>query len=314
MSTEFGLIALIGLCVGVFFWVVINAYYEAKAAMVITDQRRAEVQSQFFKMLIPLARPLGETIRGIFPRAVDDEDVLDMGSDKKKSFRQRLAHKLMMAGSPEGLTPEEFIGLILISGFVGVFGGLGLSYWLMIMFKVNYFVLIVPVCSLLGFFFPGIWLRDTIKKRHTEIRRSLPFSLDLLTLSVEAGLDFTQALERIISKLGKTALAQEFNETLHAIRMGRSRGDALRDTGRRAGVSEMSTVLGALIQADELGASLGPILRIQSEMLRVKRSQLAEKMAMQAPVKILFPLVVFIFPTTFIIIIVPILLKLFGVK
>ena len=313
MDIQYVLIGLIGLSVGTFFWVVINAYYEAKSAIGLTDERRAEVKSPFFRILIPLARPLGDTIRGMFPRAVDEDGVIDIYA-KKKGFRQRLAHKLVMAGSPEGLTPEEFIGLVLISGFVGIFSGLGLSYWLLIMFKINYFVLLVPVLSVLGFLFPRIWLNDTIKRRHTSIRKTLPFALDLLTLSVEAGMDFTQALERILSKLGKAPLAQEFNEMLHEIRMGKGRADALRDTGKRAGVGELTSVLVSLVQADELGASLGPVLRIQSETLRVKRSQRAEKLAMQAPVKILFPLVVFIFPTTFIVIIGPIILQLFGSK
>lgn len=305
------LISLVGVCVFVFTWVTFNLYFAAKSTIILTDERQSEVKSPFFKILIPLARPLGDTIKSMFPRAIEKQSVLEISAEKK-NFRQRLARQLVMAGSPEGLTPEEFIGLIFISAFFGLFIGVGFSYWLMFMFGPDYRVLIIPLSFAFGIGFPNIWLSGLIKKRHLEIRKSLPFALDLLTLTVEAGLDFTQALERILAKLGKTALAQEFNEMLHEIRMGKRRSDALRDTGKRAGVSELTSVLGALIQADELGTSLGPVLRIQSDMIRIKRSQATEKLAMEAPVKILFPLVCFIFPTTFIIILGPIFLKLFA--
>ena len=156
--------------------------------------------------------------------------------------------------------------------------------------------------GLLGLFFPLFWLRDKLKTRKLAITKALPYALDLLTLGVESGMDFTAALARIIQKLGDQPLSYEFAELLRQIRMGRSRADALRDLADRVDVHELTSVVSSLIQADELGASLGPVLRIQAEQLRVRRSQRAEKLASEAPVKMLFPLVCFIFPTIFIMI------------
>ena len=144
----------------------------------------------------------------------------------------------------------------------------------------------------------------------------MPYALDLLTLSVEAGLDFTSALARIVPKLEGTALAQEFGELLRAIRLGKTRSEALRDMADRMGMAEVTSFTSSLVQADELGADLGPVLRVLAEQMRNDRANRAEKKAMEAPVKILFPLIAFIFPTVFIIIFAPMginyLSKLFG--
>ena len=156
--------------------------------------------------------------------------------------------------------------------------------------------------ALLGVVWPLLWLRGRLAHRKQSIRRALPYSLDLLTLAVESGLGFTKALARICRKLGRTPLAEEFTEMLRQIQMGRARSDALRELGTRCEIEELSSVVSSLVQADELGASLGPILRIQSEQLRTRRGQRAEKLAMLAPVKMLLPLIGFIFPTIFLLI------------
>ena len=117
-------------------------------------------------------------------------------------------------------------------------------------------------------------------------------------------------MTRIVKKLGNSALAVELGQTVRDIHLGRTRVQALRELSRRVDLSELNSLVGALIQADELGSSLGPILRIQADQLRIRRSQTAEKLAMEAPVKILLPLILFIFPTIFIMIFGPIALKL----
>jgi pilus assembly protein TadC len=162
---------------------------------------------------------------------------------------------------------------------------------------------------LLGVFMPWVWLRDLERKRKRLIRNALPYALDLLTLSVEAGLDFTAALARIIRRQPNTPLSQELGETLRQIQMGVPRAEALRDLHERVVMEEIFSVTSALIQADELGASLGPILRIQADQFRIRRSQAAEKAAMEAPVKLLFPLICFFFPATFIMIFGPVFLQ-----
>jgi tight adherence protein C len=161
-------------------------------------------------------------------------------------------------------------------------------------------------------YMPMVWLRGRVQARQDEIRKGLPYALDLLTLSVEAGLDFTQALSRIVKKLGHGALAVELGQTVRDIQLGRTRPQALRELSRRVDVPELNSIVTSLIQADELGSSLGPILRIQAEQLRTRRSQMAEKTAMEAPVKILLPLIFFIFPTIFIMLFGPIVLKVMN--
>jgi len=169
-------------------------------------------------------------------------------------------------------------------------------------------VMVLPFL-ILGALLPWIWLRDCERKRKRVIRNDLPYALDLLTLSVEAGLDFTAALARIVGRRPDKPLAEELGETLRQIQMGVPRAQALRDLHDRVRMEEIFSVTSALIQADELGASLGPILRIQADQFRVRRAQAAEKAAMEAPVKLLFPLICFFFPATFIMLFGPIFIR-----
>ena len=258
-------------------------------------------RSPLFRILRPFARVFGGAIGRASARIE-----IKVGRDASKSFllssRVRIQKQILAAGTPEGFTADEFMGLMVVSTFGGA--GFGLVLWA----KFQMPVLILG-SAVMGLILPGIWLRDQMRRRQTQIQKALPFALDLLTLSVEAGLDFTTAVGKIVDKLGSSALASELGILLREVALGRSRSDALRDLGRRVAVAEMTSVTSALIQAEELGASLGPILRVQSEQLRNGRSQRAEKTAMEAPVKILLPLIAFIFPNTFIIIGGPIVLR-----
>ncbi len=213
------------------------------------------------------------------------------------------------AGSPEGLTADEFLGLCWLS--LLVWTGLGLLALAGTGWSFPLFAAIV-----VGLAHPHLWLRRTVSRRREQIRKLLPFALDLLTLSVEAGLDFTAALARLTPKLEGSALAEEFGELLRQVRLGKSRSEALRDMSDRVNMAEVTSFASSLIQAEELGADLGPVLRVQSDQMRQERSNRAEKKAMEAPVKILFPLIAFIFPTVFIILFSPIGIKylrhLFG--
>ncbi len=209
---------------------------------------------------------------------------------------------VLMAGDPAGLDPTTFAGLSIVGAVLGV--ACGVLIYAMVFAWAGALIL---GGILIGLFLPAIWLSDRIQNRRKQIRRGLPYCLDLVTLAVEAGMDFTTALQIVGEKLGVPALAMELRRTLRAIQMGRTRSDALRDLARRANIPELSSVTAAIIQADELGANLGPILRIQSSQLRMRRFQRAEKLAMEAPVKILLPLIAFLFPTTLIVIFGPIL-------
>jgi len=260
--------------------------------------------SPMFKLLRPVGRWLGFFVGGVSARVE-----LAFGRPAEKSFLMPLRiwaeKKLRSAAHPEGVTADELLGFIVLGGMVGA--GVGALANLRLHFNA---VILLFVGA--GMYFPLLWLRGRVQRRQGDIRRALPYALDLLTISVEAGLDFTQALARIIRKLGMTPLAVELGQTLRDIQLGRTRAQALRELSRRVDLPELNSLVSALIQADQLGSSLGPILRVQSEQLRAKRSQQAEKRAMEAPVKILLPLILFIFPTIFIMIFGPIALKLLA--
>ena len=153
---------------------------------------------------------------------------------------------------------------------------------------------------------PDIWLRRAVKRRHLSIQKSLPFVLDLLTLSVEAGMDFISALQRNCKLRRLDPLNEELLRMTKEIQVGSSRKEALRDMAERVRQGDLKSVAFALIQADELGVSIGAILRIQAEQLRSRRFDRAEKLASEAPVKMLGPLLLCIFPAVFIILLGPV--------
>jgi tight adherence protein C len=167
--------------------------------------------------------------------------------------------------------------------------------------------------ALIGGFYPLIWLNDQVKRRHLQISRALPFNLDLLTLSVEAGLDFTAALAKVVEKGKPGPLKDELQIVLKQLKMGKTREEALKAMIARVDLPPLSTFVMALVQADKMGTSLGKVLRIQSTQMRIDRTQRAEKLANEAPVKMLFPLIACIFPTVFMVLFGPIVFAfMFG--
>ena len=154
---------------------------------------------------------------------------------------------------------------------------------------------------------PSAWLRAAVKKRHRAIMRALPFVLDLLTLSVEAGMDFMSAIQRNCASRRLDPLNEELIRMTKEIQVGASRREALRHMADRVGQSDLRGVANALVQADELGVSIGSILRIQSDQMRARRFDMAEKLAHEAPTKMLGPLMLCIFPAVFIILLGPVL-------
>lgn len=167
--------------------------------------------------------------------------------------------------------------------------------------------------AMLGFLYfyayPIVWLRAALKKRHFAIMRALPFVLDLLTLSVEAGMDFMGALQRNCNRRRLDPLNEELIRMTREVQMGISRRVALRNMAERSRQPDLKAVSFALIQADELGVPIGPILRIQSEQLRARRFDRAERLANEAPVKMLGPLLLCIFPAVLIVLLAPILME-----
>ena len=220
-----------------------------------------------------------------------------------------LNRKLLNANGFYGLNAEQFLGLSLIMGIV-------LSVIIVdLMFitnrPTNKTITYGLVTFAIGLFLPYILLQQKITKRKIALQQELPDVLDLLTVSVEAGLGFDGALVKLSEKM-KGQMVDEFNRMLQEIRIRVSRKDALRALAERCDVQDISLFTGALIQADQLGVSISKVLRIQSLDMREKRKQRAEEQGMKAPIKMLFPLVFFIFPTLLIVLLGPAFLQIIA--
>ncbi|MBO7298299.1 MAG: type II secretion system F family protein [Kiritimatiellae bacterium] len=221
-------------------------------------------------------------------------------------------------------------GMIVTAGFEGLVEGWELlalklvlplclgPLWCLILYQVcgvsEFLSRLFPALTLLGvvffYIYPVMWLRSAVKLRQHQILRAMPFVLDLLTLSVEAGLDFMSAVQRATEREKLDALSEELLRMVREIQVGTTRKNALKAMSDRVDLPDMRALVNALVQADELGVAVGSILRIQSDQIRVRRFERAEKLANEAPTKLLGPLMVFIFPAVFIILLGPLFYKL----
>ncbi len=212
--------------------------------------------------------------------------------------------KITHSGVSYLLTAEQFIALRIISAMIAPLFALFIMFCLK-NFQPIWFV----ITPLLGFMLPNIWLSDVRKKRDNAVIRTLPVYLDFITMCVEGGLNLQGALGQAMEKASPGPLRNEFAVVLRDLRSGLSRADSLRRMAERLDIQEITSFVSSIVQAEKMGASLASVLRVQSEQRRSERFQRAEKQAMEAPVKLVFPLVVFIFPITFIILLFPIAMK-----
>ncbi|RLC82491.1 MAG: type II secretion system F family protein [Chloroflexi bacterium] len=224
-----------------------------------------------------------------------------------QSMLRNTAEKLELAGSPYNWSAAEFLGLRVFAGLLlALIGFLLMS---MGKAKLSYALGLSLILGLLGFNLPVIWLGAKIRSRRKEILRALPDALDLITISVEAGLGFDAALARVAEKWDNE-LSREFARALGEMRVGRPRHEALRDMAARAGIPEVANFVAAVIQADQLGVSIAKVMRVQSEQMRIRRRQKAEELAHKAPIKMIVPLVVLVFPSILIILLGPALISI----
>jgi tight adherence protein C len=220
--------------------------------------------------------------------------------------RQNIERKLQMAGSPIGWNADR----VLASKVGGLAAGALAGVLLVVGLPLPWGVQVVGFLGLclLGYFLPNIVLINKLQRRQAQIRRALPDSIDLLTISVEAGLGFDAALAHV-SRNTTGPLAEEFYRTLQEVQLGRSRSEAMRNLADRSTVPELSTFVLAMVQADVFGISVANVLRIQSREMRKKRRQLAEERAMKVPIKVLFPVLFCIFPALFVVILGPAIMR-----
>ncbi len=241
---------------------------------------------------VPLARRLGGLGRALTPAGA----------------RVRLERQLDYAGNPAGWPVDRVISAKGVALVLGAGSGLLLG---LLLGGVNKVILAMIVCAVIGFFGPDLAIYNIGSKRQVEMRKSLPDVLDTLTICVEAGQGFDAALGQV-SRNGRGPMVGETARVLQEMRIGKSRVDAMRSLAARTTVEELRGFASAVIQASELGVSIGKVLREQAREMRVRRRQRAEEAAQKVPIKILFPTLFFLFPALFVVIIGPGLLGLIG--
>lgn len=240
----------------------------------------------------PVLRPLGMALDPLLP----------------PSGRARLARALRQAGLDRALEPAQVVAGCVLAG-TGV--GVAATALLASARDVPDWLAMLPMpAALCAAAWPAAWLRERRAARLRAIVRALPFFLDVVTLSVESGANLTGALQHAVSKGPGGPLQVELERVLRDVRAGRTRTEALRALAERLDVPSVSSWVAAMVAAERHGSALGPILRAQAEQRRLERFQAAEKRAMQAPVKMLFPLLVFIFPCTFVLLFFPVVVRL----
>ncbi|WP_156409797.1 type II secretion system F family protein [Nocardioides sp. Soil796] len=259
------------------------------------DVLKEELDRPFSERVIA---PLGEKLVGV-GKKLTRSDAAD-----------RIRHKLDIAGNPAGWDVNRIIGLKVLG--MGVLGVLAFLYMLGTEAGFAKVVLITGGVGAVGYLMPNILLHNAGQKRELEMLNSLPDALDLLTISVEAGLGFDAAVARV-AKNTTGPLAQEFARLLQEMQIGVGRMEAMRAMGERTTIADLKSFCLAMVQADQLGIPIARVLRIQSAEMRTKRRQRAEEAAQKVPVKILFPLIFFILPCLFIVVIGPVVLQASGI-
>ena len=221
------------------------------------------------------------------------------------SFSEKTEKRLALAGNPGDMRVADWLGIKAVGAIIGAI----LFFFLFVILNVLDFpiligLVMVVVGVLFGYTIPEFWLGRRVRARQHAILLMIPDALDLLTISVRAGLGFDAALGKVVEKL-QGPLTDEFRRALAEVRVGKARREALRDIIPRTEVPPLTNFIGAIIQAEQLGVSISKVLQVQSEQLRIERRQRAEEQAAQAPIKMLFPLVGCIFPSLFIVILGP---------
>ena len=230
-----------------------------------------------------------------------------LGHFTPAGYTQVVREKLVKAGHPAGLDADRFLTL-------KVFGAVSIVFWPFFAFKIAglggfYGMIVTGLLWGISFFGPDVFVQRKLDQRQYRIATRLPDVLDLLVISVEAGLGFEQAIDRTIDSV-PGPLADEFRRMLQETRMGASRADAFRAMDERCQVPELRSFVLAMLQADTFGVSIGRMLRQQADDMRIRRRQRAQEAAQKAPVKMLFPLMFCIFPSLFVVILGPALLQI----
>lgn len=279
-------LVLIGIVVVGIVMLVLFGLHGMQKEVTDTDRSYQDEPPPLLKMIWPVINFFRHHFAARTPTAMLEEG-------HEKIARAGLHHTI----NPEELIAIKFVAAIVI-GLVFWFAGSGLEG--------NGGLMMAGMGVLMGFIYPDMWLKKRAAKRRDGILKALPTFLDYLVLGVEAGMNLMGALGQCVDKGPPGPLRDEFTLVLRDVRSGLSRIDALKRMEDRLAVPEITSFVSSIVQAEQVGASVGKVLRGQAERRRTERFQRAEKLAMEAPVKLILPLVLFIFPTTFIILAFPI--------
>ena len=245
------------------------------------------------RVIIPAMRRIGEISARFTPQKLIEDTT----------------RKIELAGNPGRIDAATLLALRFVvagvfAGFIILIVAISPTPW-----PIGRTVLVVTVLSVLGFFFPQLWLTGRINSRQSEVRKAMPDALDLLTICVEAGLGFDAAMSKVAEKW-ENELSIAFARCIREVQLGKTNREALRDMSDRLGIPEMTSFIAAVIQSQILGVSMAKVLRIQSDQMRVKRRQRAEELAHQAPVKMIIPMAFLTFPSIFIILLTPAVIQI----
>jgi tight adherence protein C len=281
---SFGSSLLVGLGVGALF-------YKDRHQIDLEREEREKLSKVKRSPLLDMLRPLIISLASL------------IGNLPLKKKREKLRIRLLQAGSPGGLSPDEFIA----TKFIAALGGAALGFF------VDDTVDLLPIMTLslmaLGFIYPDIYVSGMIQKRRRRVFRDMPDFLDTLRLTIDAGLDLSSALTVCVERGRKGPLLDELEKVERDVRLGRTRKEAFRAFADRLQMTEINAFVLALIQADQLGASIGPILRVQADVSRTRRWQAAEVIVNKMPMKMLAPLIALIFPASFIVLFTPLVIQ-----
>ena len=226
---------------------------------------------------------------------------------KAPAYRKRVEKKISTAGLTRELNVDEFIGLQILWGIMFPAMMVVMNFAL----QLGYPYVVFPVFSIFGALFPHVHCQTAKNRRYVSVIKDLPFFIDLMALSTEAGLDFVNSIQRIVDKSSDSVLADEFNIVLKDIKLGSARGEALRNLSERLDIPEITSFCSVVIDADYTGASIAQVLKDQSIQMRMERFVRAEKAGAKASQLILIPMMIFILPAVFLVVFAPIILQFF---
>lgn len=261
----------------------------------VTSLEEIELSQPFSeRVLVPLINRIGEFSARFTPqKAIQDT-----------------ARKMELAGNPWPIDAATFLAirfiLAVLLGGLAVAAFLGSPSW-----STTDKIMLIGGATFGGFYLPHIMLTTRISRRQKEVRNAMPDALDLLTICVEAGLGFDAAMSKVAEKW-ETELSLAFARAIREIQLGKLRREALKDMSDRLGIPELTSFVAAIIQSEQLGVSLAKVLRIQSDQMRVRRRQRAEEEAHKAPIKMIIPLALLVFPSILIIILTPAVMQIMG--